>query len=361
MNRTTAASLAALALLAPATAALAAPTAPARSADAQVVANRLVMPLSLAVGNNGAAYVSQNFPMGPDAPATILRVKKGKAPKVVARASEGREIGALDVTGPTVTFAVSWGENEGGIVRQLRKGKVSTLGDIGAAEEATNPDGDVTYGFSDLPEDCEVPPYLQPYPGVVETHPYATARSGSTVYVADAGANAIFKIRGGEVTPVGALPAVEVPVSAEAAEALDLPECVVGHTVALEGVPTDVEVGRDGQLYVSSLPGGPEDGSLGANGAVYRMDPGTGETTKVAGGFVSTTGVAVAPNGDLYVSELFTGRILKVAAGSETPQLLRTAAMPAALEIKGSRLWATTNVMPGEDGPPNGKVMRFRR
>lgn len=358
MKRTTlaAASVATLALAVP-TAGASAASAPAAAGDKQVVASKLLSPLSLAVKSNGAAYVSQNFA------GQLMKVKKGKKPVVVAKAMEGREIGAVDVTDNVITYAVSWGENEGGIVRQVRKGKTRTIGDIGAAERALNPDGDTVYGLQDLDEGCEVPPFLQEYEGIVETHPYATAVAGSTVYVADAGANAIFKIAGGEVTPVAALPPVEVVVPAEAAEALELPDCVAGKTMALEGVPTDIEVGPDGDLYVTSLPGGPEDGSLGANGSVLRIDPATGDVTKVAGGFVSTTGLAVARNGDLYVSEIFTGRILKVAAGTDTPQLFRKAAMPAGLEIKGGSLWATTNAMTGMSGEPgdapNGKVMRF--
>ena len=56
---------------------------------------------------------------------------------------------------------------------------------------------------------------------------------------------------------------------------------------AVEAVPTDVEVGPDGKLYVTSLPGGPEDPSLGANGRVLRIDPATGKVTTVVGGLIS--------------------------------------------------------------------------
>ena len=83
-----------------------------------------------------------------------------------------------------------------------------------------------------------------------------------------------------------------------------------------EPVPTDVELGPDGWLYVSSLPGGPEDGSLGAQGRVYKVNPKTGKVKIVADGFISTVDVAVASNGDVYVAELFTGRIKQIKAGS---------------------------------------------
>ena len=35
----------------------------------------------------------------------------------------------------------------------------------------------------------------------------------------------------------------------------------------------------------------------------------------VADGFISTVNVAVANNGDVYVSELFTGQIKRITAG----------------------------------------------
>ena len=60
---------------------------------------------------------------------------------------------------------------------------------------------------------------------------------------------------------------------------VEAPACVVGEEYAFEPVPTDVEFGPDGWLYVSSLPGGPEDASLGARGAVFRVNPWTGHTT----------------------------------------------------------------------------------
>ncbi|MDN4173670.1 ScyD/ScyE family protein [Nocardioides sp. SOB77] len=358
MKRTTlaAASVAALALTLPTTgAATAAPAAPAPAADAQVVAKGLLSPLSLAVKSNGTAYVAQNFA------GRLMKVRKGEKPVVVATAMEGREIGAVDVTGNVITYAVSWGENEGGIVRQVRNGRTRTIGDIGAAERATDPDAGNAYGFQGLEEGCEAPEFTEPRGGVTETHPYATAVAGDTVYVADAGANAVFAVTGGEVTPVAALPPVAVEVSEEAAAAQEWDPCVAGHTLNLEAVPTDIEVGRDGALYVSSL--GPENPLLGAEGGVFKIDPATGTVTRHVSGFVGVTGLAVATNGDVYVTELFGGAITKVPAGGGDRVVVRRPAMPAAVELKGGSLWATTNAMTGLSGEPgdvpNGKVMRF--
>ena len=122
-----------------------------------------------------------------------------------------------------------------------------------------------------------------------------------------------------------------------------------------------MEVGPGGQLYVTSLPGGPEDGSVGRLGSVHRVDPATGTTTRVVRGLLSATGLAVADDGDLYVAELFGGRIVRVPAGTSRPTTLRRVSMPGDLEIAGGRLWATTDVLvgtaPGQR--PGGKVRSY--
>ena len=61
------------------------------------------------------------------------------------------------------------------------------------------------------------------------------------------------------VSTVAALKPVKVKVTASRGRGHGLPSCTVGKKFAFEAVPTDVEVGPDGQLYVTSLPGGPED------------------------------------------------------------------------------------------------------
>ena len=78
------------------------------------------------------------------------------------------------------------------------------------------------------------------------------------------------------------------------AEAFGLPSCAVGHKYAFEAVPTDIEVGPDGKLYVTSLPGGPEDPALGAQGRVLRIKATGGKPRTIVRGLVSPTGIAVA-------------------------------------------------------------------
>ena len=79
------------------------------------------------------------------------------------------------------------------------------------------------------------------------------------------------------------LPATKVKVDqGDRRRRIGLPACVTGLNYKFEPVPTDVEMGPDGWLYVSSLPGGPEDGSLGAQGRVYKVNPANGKVVEVA-------------------------------------------------------------------------------
>ena len=176
--------------------------------------------------------------------------------------------------------------------------------------------------------------------------------------------NAILAIRkGGDVSTVAVLPAVPVEITAEVAAGLGFPECAVGETYDFEPVPTDVEVGPGGQLFVSTLPGGPEDGSAGPLAAVYRVDPRTGEVSLVADGLVSGVGVAVEPSGTVYVSQLFAGSIAKFSAGTTTTFV--STATPGDVEVTGGAVYATVNVLSGMSGEPgdvpHGKLVMLRR
>jgi hypothetical protein len=92
---------------------------------------------------------------------------------------------------------------------------------------------------------------------------------------------------------VATLPPLGTTITADAAASQGLDPCVVGHTYYFEFVPTDVEKGPNGSLYVTALPGGPEDASLGARGAVFKVNLRSGKVRRVAGGFVGAVNLAV--------------------------------------------------------------------
>ncbi|MGO1933184.1 MAG: ScyD/ScyE family protein, partial [Cellulosimicrobium funkei] len=125
-----------------------------------------------------------------------------------------------------------------------------------------------------------------------------------------------------------------------------------------EPVPTDVEVGPRGVLYVTTLPGGPEDASLGARGAVYTVDPWRGAVRRLATGFLGATNLAVSGDGTVYVAELFGGKVSQV--GKRGPSTLVEVPLPAGLEWDGKGLLATTNALPADETtPPDGHLVRI--
>ena len=147
---------------------------------------------------------------------------------------------------------------------------------------------------------------LLPYTGIKDSHPYAVTPTFFGWYIADAAVNDILFVSWfGQVRTVAVLPAqAPVLVTAEAAASGEqpLPPCVVGSTFIAEPVPTDVEIGPGGNLYVSTLPGGPEDPSLGARGSVYKVSPWRGKVSQIATGFAGAANLAVSPWGQIYVS-----------------------------------------------------------
>lgn len=203
-----------------------------------------------------------------------------------------------------------------------------------AYERAHNPDAGVHYGVTD-PSGCvrdalTAAGFRVDYTGAIDSHAYSVAAFGKGWVIADAGANALLRVSNtGVVSTLAVLPAQPATITAEAADALQLPACVAGVSYAFESVPTDVEVGGDGFLYVTTLPGGPENAVLGARGKVYRVNPWNGSVTQVASGLLGATNLAIS-HGKLYVTEFFAGRISLVKHGAVREYL----ALPGALSIE---------------------------
>ncbi|MBG6180612.1 ScyD/ScyE family protein [Arthrobacter sp. CAN_A1] len=329
------------------------------------LADGLLSPLRIALGHGKSVDVAQSFG------GTVDRVKsKGSIEQLDSM--PGYFAGSVSRFGGTTYYTMTVGAGEGvpeaneSLLKSIdRKGNIRTITDIAAYERVANPDGDTIYGFRDLDEEClaaqvDLGPFAR-YSGAQDSNPYATVAFGRHVLVADAGANAIFKVdQKGNVSTVAVLPAIPLEVTAEIAAALGIDPCAVGSTYYLEPVPTDLEVGWNGKLYVTSLPGGPEDPSLGARGSVFAVNAWNGTTRQVATGLTTPTGVALDKRGNLYVAELFANRISVVPHGSSQAQLLLEATLPGDVELRGSTLYATTDVLPGEGTPPDGKIIRVK-
>jgi hypothetical protein len=336
----------------------------------RTLAEGLMGPLSLAVTYDESVLVTQNF-------ASLLsRVNDDGSTTTLHQGEEGWDVAGVETRHGTRYFVESVGAGGGdpaalkGYLKSLDpEGDVDTLADLASYERDENPDGDQHYGFGPGVSDACLAewPAFPParYQGTLDSHPYGVAIRGDTAYIADAGANAILEVDldSGDVSTLAVLPprpavipaGTKIPVDMEGTT-VDVPACVVGHEYAFEPVPTDLEFGPDGRLYVTSLPGGPEDPSLGARGAIFRVNPSTGSTKVWAEDILSPTGLAIADNGDVYVASMFGNEIIEFDASTCDRSQFLAIDGPAAVEIRGSALYATAGFSFAD--PTQGKVIK---
>ena len=312
------------------------------------IATDLAGPLQLAVDRH-AIYVSQAFA------GLLTKLGPGGARTDVA-SNPGGEIAGVDVgrrhevwyttqnsdqATETVTAAGLW---------RLRGGTSTQIADLLAFEKSHNVDQKNHYGFQTIDASCaaQLPPEIGPaqYTGVIDSHPYSVAVSGRHHYVADAAANAIYDVSSsGRIRVVRVLPPQPAKVTAAGAAANHLPACTVGLTYNFEPVPTDVEVGRGGVLYVTTLPGGVEDASLGARGSVYRITPWNRKARKIATGLLGATNLALGRHGEIFVSEIFGNKVSRIVHGG--PRTVIDLPTPAGLEYAGGKLYVGYDVFAG--------------
>jgi hypothetical protein len=317
--------------------------------------NGLIGPLSLSV-DSGHIYVSQSF-----AGKLTRYLANGNGGKDLFVRNPNVDIEAVEARGPgtlfTVTGTRSGGKKYAQVVHLSGSGKKTVVANMRGFEKNNNPDHGKLYGFRDLSNKCaaKVPPQVggKPYKGKVDSHPYGLARlSNGSLLVADAAGNDLLRVSpGGAISVVDVLPAQPLKITDANRGSVGLPKCTVGHKYYFEAVPTDVEV-RGHNAYVTTLPGGPEDPSLGARGKVYRINLQNGHRTLLAKHFLGATGLAVSPTGKVYVAELFANRISTISQHKRKTVL--SVPSPAAIEWHNGHIFATSNAT-----SPPGSVIRF--
>lgn len=351
-------------LAAAASAAVILSTVPGASASTdgqpETLADGLAGPLHISTGKRGV-IVSEEFAgrltrVGPDGAKTPIY------------STDDWDIAGNVQLGSTIYVVESQGAGPGDprpLAGHLRiiddEGRHRTLGDFAALETDHNPDGGARYGFKDLPASCaaQLPPEIPAdYTGEVDSHPYGITVSGHTAYVADAGSNSVVSVdtKTGKLKTVAVLPAMPAKITAAAAAAHQLPDCVVGREYAFEPVPTDVALGQHGKLYVTVLPGGPDHPSSGARGAIFTVDPDNGRTKLLVEKILSPTGLAADGDGNLFVASLFGEGVLKIDARSGKRSVILGAPLTADVALDGSKLFATVDTLPAEgDEAPSAK------
>lgn len=322
--------------------------------------DNVLAPFQLAV-HHGDVYASDGF-LG-----TLTKYSRSGAKTVLATAAGG-EIAGVDVSGNGRSVAWTSTTSDGRSLLTIRsKGRADVVADLGAYEAKHNPDAHVTYGVIAGGNPCANEVFAgltggeATYKGIVESHPYAVkSLPGGAWAVADAAGNSILRVDWrGRVSTIALAPRRPLHITAEIASAVGLPECTVGVTYAFEGVPTDVETGRQGALYFTSLPGGPEDPSLGARGALFRVDR-HGDVSKVAAGFLGATNLAIS--GDtIYVTQLFGGKVTAIRGHQRW--VAYAIDRPVSVEADGSTLYigqlADLDPVTGEPKAP-GSIVKVR-
>jgi hypothetical protein len=322
----------------------------------KTLTNDVVGPLQIAVGRYGSVYVADDF-------AGV--VKRIGVKKPVFTPPKGYEVGGVDV-GKDGSVAVTWGnvEKHRSYLTVLRHGKKVLTANIGRFERKYNPDKNVWYGAQTSNSKCLTQLAAATggpakYKGIVDTHAYSVKSVRGGWVVGDAGGNDLLAVnRWGKVRLLKLLPPQPYKITAAAAAAFKAPDCV-GVTYNFEAVPTDVEQGRDGRLYLTTLPGGPEgDSPLGPRGSVWRLTARGHHLTRLATGFSGATNLALTPSCRVLVAELFAGRISTIEHGK--PAKVLDLPGVASVEFAHHAIYAGATGPIGENGPTgNGKVVKI--
>lgn len=350
------------------------------AAPGTTVASGLMSPRNIAFGPDGTLYIAEGgmggdekIVGGPDAP--VAEGTRGYTGQVTAVAPNGTKrvvakglpsYGGGEVVGPAgIVFAngaiwvVNSGlyfdlklaplTNEASVVKiDPATGAVTKVADLGAYEAANNPDG---YGLN--------------------SNPYGmTLGADGNLYVADAGANTVYRVNPatGAIAVAAVIPGVTVTRE-------DLPPGFLppdaplenparGNKPEVDPVPTSVTSGADGSLYVTLLPGA----LLPNKAKVVRIAP-NGTVSDVLSGLTTLVGSAAGPDGNLYVTSLTAGfaengppapgSVYRVLPGGKWEVVATDLPFPNGITFDkaGSLYVATFTINPGPQ--PVGAVVRF--
>ena len=301
----------------------------APSATLTTVVSGLDNPRDLAFGPNGKLYVAEAGSGGPDCVAgtcagftsgiSLVNVTSGTARRIVsglASTSDPGGFGAIGVDGISFlgngTLYGILGEASDAVPSGLPAGVTAGLeAELGRLVKA-NPSGDwkvvSDVGHADFlwSEDHQ---FLVPPGQFPDANPYAVLAGGGVEWVVDAATNTIDRVdRNGSIASRTFIP--NPPLS--------------------DAVPTCIDKGPDGALYIGELTGVPN----GAGAAsIWRFNPATGDLSQWATGLTAVTGCGFGVDGNFYAVEFSTtggfftagpgdGAVVRVPAHSTSPTVV---------------------------------------
>ena len=330
--------------------------------DVTTINTTVVAPFQLS-WSNGTLYVAD----GGTSRVSLLRSSSLNTIAMRPAAGTG-DVAGLDVVSRGRLWAFTQTDYKTGaaLLRIVQGGAIVRTVDLSAYERTHNPDQTASYGI-DHPSPCVIAAFKKAgagpasYKGQVDSHPYAVLRWGDGWVVADAGGNDLLRVDGsGNVSTLAVLPPQPLTLTRAMTDSQHLAPCVAGNTYKFEPVPTDV-VAHDGGLWVTTLPGGPEDASFGARGSVYAVNPDSGASHRVATGFSGATNLAVNDDGKVYVAELFGNKVSTVRDGRPHPWVSLKGAL--SLVWGDGALYAGTLAPLDSKGNPtgHGSLVRITR
>ena len=220
-----------------------------------------------------------------------------------------------------------------GSVVKIDQGKVSELANLFAYENAYNPDG-----FQK------------------ESDPYGIAAGpDGNLWVTEAGANDVFKIdpATGKLTLVAVFPGMFSPI----------PNPNRNGQMTTDPVPTGIDVGRDGNIYVGFLTGSP---FLPGTSKIVKITP-EGKVSNYATGLTMLTDVRFGPDGNLYALSFgeFTqkgltdgsGKVYRIKPGNASEVVVSGINTPTAFDFdKAGNAYMTIK---GWGGPGVGELVKY--
>jgi len=324
-------------------------TALAQTSDVEVIATGLRNPRGMDFGPDGALYVAESGRGGKGpciltsagameclgSSGAITRIEPGSTDQVVQRLPSiaAHELAGDNAIGPssisfhgddayfTTGLAADpalradlgpKGSHMGKLFRLPANGRPALVADFVPFEESVNPDG-----------------------GLPDTNPNGVVARAGRQIVADAGGNSVLEVgSNGAISTLAVLPEGMAP----APPFLGLPP---GTQIPFQPVPTSVDVGPDGYIYVGQLTGFP----FPVGGAsVWRIPPNGGAPEVFLSGFTTIIDIEFADDGSLYVLQISTdslfiappspGALIRVAPdGTRTTVAMDELSFPGGLAI----------------------------